>query len=186
MTIRTIRQFTGTKPFGITKNSVFHTGGDDPETTLFKNVADVMKALNEKSFNAFIEANFGEMGEDSGVLSTPTLAQVLDEHPGLKLVVNKVKKNARSTLSKLKEFKSDQLLALVEDVIAQVSFVFEPNFVDAVICLMAASAQTGCDFEHVPAKLTSVPSLLGFRKVIKQVVQSFGGQKASAMSFVVH
>ena len=78
-----------------------------------------MKAFNDKSFNAFTEANFGEMGqndcgyEDSGVLPTPTLAQVLDERPGLKLVVNKVKKNARSTLSKLKGFKSDQLLALV-------------------------------------------------------------------------
>ncbi len=57
---------------------------------------------------------------------------------------------------------------------------------DAVICLLAVSAQTGCDFENVPPKLTSVPSLLGLRKVIKQVVQSFGGQKASAMSFVVH
>ena len=170
------------------------------EVEIYKHLGEVLKSFSDKIFSAFMDGNFQDyvagsddeeedMDDDSGVPPTPLVADVLDAHPGCKLVVNKVKKGAKTFLSTLKNPGPDDeiLTGAMMEVIKGVNAVFDPVFVDVVIALITASTKASCEFGDLHSTLGTVPSITAAaRKSVKLVVRAFGAKSSNAVNFLLH
>ena len=152
----------------------------------------VMMLLKRLAPTVGFAAAGGDIGEsdqesDFGEGEAPTLASVLDTHPGVKVVTNKVKKCIRSKISSLQSSKNDLVLIdFLKEVLQVVNSVFDVSFVDCVICLMTTSLALGGDESNLSAALLGVPSLSSHRKMIKSITHALGNHASRAKTFVVH
>lgn len=126
--------------------------------------------------------------EDAGAQRpAPTLAQVADSHPGMKLVTNKLKKSVRSKLAGLTE--DFELQDFMLEVVMAVHSVFDSSFMDAALSMLnTVDAIRGQDDDHdtLSDTLLGVPALASHRKLVKAIVQAFGNSGGNAQYFAMH
>ncbi len=137
-----------------------------------------------------IQQTAGDESDDTGGL--PTLAAVMDSHPSVKIVVNKVKKQVKSLAAEWFQKASKRNLdqhactrELLSHVVTIVGSVFEFPYADLVIALFEIRATTGEDFDKMLTSLCAVPSLTMFRKQLRTVLQCFGSHKNASL-FLAH
>lgn len=132
----------------------------DSDSGTFQSLAAILRAVNDKAFAAFFDSNFNFQDDDgaqsdkeiSGV-EIPTLASVIDEQPGIKLVINKVKKIVRTKATSPSTFEGSEeetktrlLTDIISEVAKTVNSIFDPSLVDLAISLISASTAVGQDF----------------------------------------
>lgn len=118
----------------------------------------------------------------------PTLAQVADSHPGVKLVTNKLKKSVRSKLAGLTQ--DFALQDFVLEAVMAVHSVFDSSFMDAALSMLNTVDAINGDEDDAHATLSDtllgVPALASHRKLVKAIVQAFGNRSNNAQFFVMH
>ena len=130
--------------------------------------------------------------EEDTEFHVPTLAAVADTHPGVKLVINKLKKTIRTKVNGMKVGQSLNPHDFILDVVMTVNGVFDSSFIDVTSGMMAALQALGLDGQGGSGDLAEdllgvgLPSLQQHRKLLKSISQSLGNAGRNAKTFVLH